>query len=153
MRRILILLAFLFIYSNCVTSTKIDEALYNKDLTRSYTQSKDKTFDATIYALKQFKIAIEKQDKAKGIIITEKVPFYELLHVTGTQYAASGQSFVAFHKYYLQISGDKSSATVRTVKYRLWNNNIEQTELNAEWCKINIWDPLFKEIQIKLDGF
>lgn len=152
-KKVLLILAFISFYLNCVVATKIDEALYNKDLTRSYNQSKEKTFQATIQALKEFNIAIEKQDKEKGIIVTEKTPFYELIQFTGNQYVANGQSYVAYHKYYLQISGDKSSSTVKTVKYRLWNNNIEQTELNAEWCKQNVWDPLFKEIQIKIDGF
>ncbi|AOP34084.1 hypothetical protein A0128_09660 [Leptospira tipperaryensis] len=63
MKKILLIFASICIYTNCVTATKIDEALYNRDLTRSYNQSKDKTFRA----LKEFKIAIEKQNKEKGI--------------------------------------------------------------------------------------
>ncbi|TGK22698.1 hypothetical protein [Leptospira kmetyi] len=153
MKRIIFSFISLVLFTNCITATKIDDALYNRDMTRTYNRSKEQTFNATILAFKELKVGIEKQDKEKGIIVTEKAPFYEMVYLYGNQYAATGQQFTAYHKYYLQVSGDKNSATVKTVKYRLWNNNVEQTELNAHWTKENVWDPFFKEIQVKLDGY
>lgn len=131
--------------------TKIDEKLLNENLTKSYNSSKVKSYNATIAALKTLKIGIEKQDKVKGTIVTERVPFYEVIHVRGTQSSAVGQSFVATHQYYLLISGNDSSSTVKAYKYRLWRNNVEIDELNASWTKENVWDPFFKEIQNQLD--
>ena len=152
MRKLLFLLLCLsFLSTGCATSTKIDQKLLNENMTRSYNHSKAKTYNATLAALKFQKIGIAKQNKTKGIIVTEKVPFYEMVQVTGTQYSASGQSFVASHQYYLQISGNNSRSTVRTYKYRFWRNNVQETELNAAWCKKNVWDPFFNEIKNQLD--
>lgn len=149
------------LFTNCVTATKIDENLYNQNLTKSFPYSKEKTFNATLAALNELKIPVEKVEKDKGIIVTEKVPFFNMTLIRGTQYgnqynsnlSATGHEIQASHKYYFQIIGDKTNTTVKTVKYRLWQNQVEQTELNAQWCKENVWDPFFKEIQVKLDGF
>jgi len=132
-------------------STKIDQNLLDKYLTRSYPQSKNKTWDATLAALKFYKTGIAKQDRTSGIIVTERVPFYELVEVSGSNYSAVGQSFVATHKYYLKISGDSSNSTVKAYKYRFWRNNVEETTLNAPWNNENVWNPLFLEIKNQLE--
>jgi hypothetical protein len=132
-------------------TAQINEELYNKYLTRTYNYSKDKCFNATLAALKEHKTGVEKQDREKGLITTEKVEFFKLVEVTGTQYHATGQTFTATHKYYLQITGDNKTATVKAIRYRLWRNAVEQNDLNASWTKENVWDPFFNTIKDKLE--
>ena len=146
-----LLMILSFITTGCISNTTIDQTMLDRYLTKSFNCSKSKCYDATLAALNELKIDVDKQDRSKGIIITERVPFYELVQVTGNQYSASGQSFVATHKYYLQISGNKSTSTVKAYKYKLWKNNVEQNELNGDWCKENVWDPFFNEIQTQID--
>jgi len=154
MKKILfLLLGFSFFSSGCANfdSTKIDQKLFDKYLTKSYNYSKNKTWEATLAALKFYKTGIAKMDKARGIIITKKVPFYEMIRVTGYGGSGTGQSFVASHKYYLKVTGNSSKSTVKAYKYRFWRNNVEETKLNAPWNKENNWDPFFKEIQNQLE--
>lgn len=150
-RMILPVVGVLLITIGCFSNHAINEELYNNYLTRTYNYSKKKSFDATLAALKENKIEVEKQDREKGLITTEKADFYRLVQVTGNQNYATGQSFTATHKYYLQITGDNKSATVKAIRYRMWKNAVEQTELNASWCKENVWDPFFNLIQEKLE--
>ncbi len=145
------LIGLLLITVGCFSNHLINDELYNNYLTRSYNYSKKKCFDATLAALKELEIGVEKQDREKGLITTEKSAFFRLVQVTGNQYSATGQTFTATHKYYLQITGDNKSATVKTIRYRLWNNAVEQPDLNASWCKENVWDPFFNLIQEKLE--
>ncbi|TGK02597.1 hypothetical protein EHQ53_13610 [Leptospira langatensis] len=142
-----LLIAFL---SNCV-STQINDEFYRAYLTRDFNYPKDKVMQATLAALKTQKIGVEKIDLQKGVIVTERDAFYKQTTISGNQYYATAQSQVATHQYYLLVTGDKSRSTVQATRYRLWNNNIEQTHLNANWGKTNIWDPFFKEIQEKLE--
>jgi len=92
-------------------------------------------------------VGIEKLDREKGTITTEQTPFYERIE-TGRHTVI--QTALWTHKYYLQISGNNNSATVRAVRYRVWRNNIEQTEINGAWFNENVWNPFLKEIQEKL---
>ncbi len=146
-RTILVCTALLFFLSGCVTLTKIDDQLYDKYMTKSYSYSKDKCFTATLAAFKDNKTGIEKQDRANGTIITEKTVFYEGA-VGGSGYA---KLITNSHKYYLKITGAGNSATVKVYKYRIWDSTGERTEINAEWCAENLWNPFFKEIQNKLE--
>lgn len=151
MKRLFLLLIGSLLMIGCGANHLINEELYNNYLSRTYNYSKDKTFDATLAALKEDNIGVEKQDRAKGVIITEKAEFYRSVEVVGTQYSARGRSFSAMHKYYLQISGDNRSSTVKATRYRMWRNAVEQNDLNAAWCKKNVWDPFFSSIQDKLE--
>jgi hypothetical protein len=151
MKKYVALLAGLLFLASCVSNQKIDKELYKTYMTRTYNSSKNKCYNALLAALKELKIKVEKTDKEKGQVITDRVEFYTLVEVTGTQYSASGQSYTATNKYYFQVDGDNKKGTVRVTRYRLWRNAVEQTELNAEWCKENVWDPLFNEIQEKLN--
>lgn len=152
MKNYLMFLTSLVIFlSGCSFGDKIDDNLLNRYLKRTYNAPIGKCFDATLGALKEMKTGVEKMDKQKGTIITEKAPFYEELRVAGGNYSATGQSFVASHKYYFKITGNNNRSTVQVVKYRFWQNNKEIDELNASWCNENVWEPLFKEIQNQLD--
>ena len=114
----------------------------------NYSQSR--CYAATLAALKELKIDVEKADSAKGLITTERVEFYRAVEVVGSQYSAYGQTHTATHKYYLKISGSGNSSTVTVYRYRMWNNGIEQTKLNAKWCQANVWKPFFDTIGEKL---
>jgi hypothetical protein len=140
---VLLVLAFLTL-TGCA-STPINQELYTQYLTRTYTHSKNKCFDATLAALKDLKIGVETKDKGKGLITTERADFFRRV-----EYSGSGQTFVAAQKYYLKITGNQKSATVTAYRYRYWKNHEEQTELSASWCKENAWDPFFKTIEEKL---
>ncbi len=150
-RMMLPLVGLLLLTTGCFSNHLINEELYNEYLTRTYNYSKQKTFDATLAALKELQTGVEKQDREKGLITTKKVEFFRLVQVTGNQYSATGQTFSATHKYYLQITGDNKSATVKAIRYRLWKNAVEQPDLNASWTKENVWDPFFNLIQEKLE--
>jgi len=134
-----LMLAFLTL-TGCA-STPINQELYTQYLTRTYTHSKNKCFDATLAALKELKTGVETKDKAKGLITTERVDFFRQV-----EYSSSGQTFMAAHKYYLKITGNQKSATVTVSQYRFWRNHVEQTEVNTAWCKENAWDPFFNAI-------
>lgn len=141
----------LFLTISGCASNPINQELYNTHLTKSFNHSKDKVFSATLAALKELNIGIKKQDRKKGLITTEKAEFFKLVQVTGNQHSASGQTFTATHRYYLKITGNNNSATVKTTRYRMWKNAVEQTELNASWSKENVWDPFFNSIKDHLE--
>ncbi|TGK06618.1 hypothetical protein EHO59_00295 [Leptospira semungkisensis] len=146
-----LLVAFLIVFlSNCV-STQINDEFYRMYLTREFNYPKDKLIQATLAALRTQKIEVEKADLQKGLIVTERYPFFKLTTISGNQYYASAQSQVATHQYYLLITGDKKRSMIQATRYRLWNNMVEQTHLNANWGKANVWDPFFKEIQDQLE--
>lgn len=152
MKKLLLpLIGLLLITGGCFSNHLINDELLNNFLTSTYNYSKDKCFDATIAALKELEIDVEKQDKAKGLITTKKAEFFRVVQITGSQYAATGQTFTGTHKYYLQITGNDKSTTVKAIRYRLWKNAVEQTELNAAWSKQNVWDPFFNLIREKLE--
>jgi outer membrane murein-binding lipoprotein Lpp len=147
-RHVLIFAVALIFLAGCVSVARIDDAMYDQYLTKTYDYSMDRTFNATIAALKDFKIGIEKQDRANGIIVTQRAVFYEG--------AVGGQGYAHRvnheHKYYFKITGTANSATVKATKYRIWQNNVERMEINPQWCAENLWNPLFREIQNKLEG-
>ena len=145
----LALLVFMvpFVSFGCASTQPINDDMYAQYLSRTFNYSKNKCFDATVAVLKESKMGIEKQNREIGTITTERTGFYmrvETGHHTVTQTA------LWTHKYYLQISGNNSNSTVRAIRYRVWRNNIEQTEINGAWFNENVWNPFLKEIQEKL---
>lgn len=138
----------LYLIIGCtIGANKIDDQMYKNYLTKPYRFSKIKCYNATIEALKELKIAIEKTDKEKGIIVTERSNF-GLSAEGGPRYA----ELITFeHKYYFKITGDEKNSIITVSKFRYWRKNIEQTELSYSWFSENVWGPVFKEIQMKLD--
>jgi len=143
----LLVLLSLLVSLGCASTQPINDAMYAQYLSRSFNYSKNKCFDATIAVLNESKIGIEKQDKEKGTITTEKAGFY--IRVETGQHTVT-QTALWTHKYYLQIIGNNSNATVKAIRYRVWRNNIEQTEISGAWFNENVWNPFLKEIQEKL---
>lgn len=58
------IITVLFLLQGCSSGGKIDDQMYVKYLTKSYNYSMDKCFSATLAALKESKIGIEKQDQS-----------------------------------------------------------------------------------------
>ncbi len=137
----------LFLILGCGSTQLINDAMYTQYLTKTFNYSKNKSFDAIIKVLNEYKVGIEKQDREKGTIITDRTGFYQRIETRG-HYVT--QTSLWTHKYYFQVSGNNSNATIKAVRYRVWRNNIEQTEINGAWFNENVWNPFLKEIQEKL---
>ncbi len=146
----IIMMTFIFLAgcNTTVGSKKIDEQMYNNYLTKSFFYSKDKCFRATLAALKDSNISIEKQDREKGIIITKRSDFNSLdedLAIFSTMISSA-------HQYYFQIKGGSDSSIIKVYKYRYWKNNAEQTELDYDWFESYVWNPLFNKIYLHLNN-
>ncbi len=126
---------------------KMDDQMYASYLTKSFNHSADHCFNATLAALKDLKIKVQKADRAKGLIVTDRTVFHESAHGT----AGYAQLVTRTHQYYIKIAGTGNKSTISVTKFRYWVNNVEQTELSHSWFADNVWNPLFNEIKVKLD--
>lgn len=142
------ILVFLTGCSMAIPTKKIDEQMYNSNLTKSFDYSKDKCFKATLAVLKESKTGIEKQDRNKGVIITERTAFND-----SSEGVEGLVSFTTYeHQYFFQITGGADKAVIKVYKYRYWKNKEEQIELNEFWFEDNVWNPLFNKIFLNLQN-
>lgn len=122
--------------------------MYAGYLTKSYDHSAGKYFNATLAALKDLKNKMRKAERAKGLIVTDRTVFLESAHGS----AGYAQLVTRTHQYYIKISGAVGKSIVAVTNFICWVNTVEQTELSHSWFAQNVWNPLFNEIKIKLDG-
>ncbi len=138
------IIVLLILLTGCFKTYKMDDPeLYDKHLTRSFNYSREKSFNATLAALKEMKTGIEKVDIEKGIIITDKAVYEERFD--------RGKLHTFKNKYYFQITGNGNNSTVKVYKYREWDNNVELEGVYPPYQGEKLWNPLFKEIQNQLD--
>lgn len=145
-------------------SRSIDQSLYDEYLVHTYPNvPKEKCFQASIDGLKDLQFDIETQDLQKGVIVTRRKSFTATGSVPTTSYysgsTANGSHVSGYthgsqtvqsqqsHKFYLQIIGAGSNCTVRTTRWRAWNEERELNEINVDYAQSRLWNPLFKEIE------
>jgi len=147
---------FLFLVVGCGT-VPMNKGMYAKYLTRSYDYPKDKVFDATLAVFKDRGVGIENQDKENGIIITQKAKYAEEHFVIPNRVTgySSEEVHIYWNKYYFQIIGTGNKAIIKSDKHQIWSGQDglqELTKIRAEFVAENYWNPLFNDIQKKLEA-
>jgi hypothetical protein len=144
-------------------ATLIGEQLYKESLTRKYPQPPSQCFDATLGALADRKIRVASSDRQQRVIWSERTVALESERASGARSGfVSSATAVAVrdeHRITLQIDGDGGvgddgqapRCVVRATRYEAWRNDQALVDVNVNWAKINLWDPLFAAIQDRLD--
>lgn len=140
--------AGIYALTGCTTGlNKMVDRMYASCLTKSYNHPADHCFNATFAALRDLRIKVRKSDRAKGLLVTDRTVFLEYSHGS----AGCAQLVTRTHRYHIKISGAAGKSTVAVTMFRDRVNNVEQTKLSHAWFAVNVRNPLFNEIKVKLD--
>lgn len=157
------LILSLFLVVGCASRTDLNSALYDQHLTRSYSSSKAKCFQATVKGLKKMGNSIWSQDAKSGLITTTERVIEDTQHEFRTSSFGTYQSGNAApgvetqavgvtesHQIYFKVTGNTSSCKVAVVKYKVWEDGVPVQGIHVGWHKTNIWEPLFSAIEANL---
>jgi hypothetical protein len=141
----------------------INEQLYKDSLTRRFSQPPSQCFDATLQALAARKIRVARMDRQQRAIWSERAIALESLKASGERsgfvYSGKPVEVRDEHRMALQVDGEggvnddgqSPRCVVRAIKYEAWRNDQPLVDVNVNWAKPNLWDPLFAAIQDRLD--
>lgn len=145
------LLAVTMLTSACGHMQSIDKNLYDSYLTKSFMKPKEACFKATIRALSDANMAVEKSDLQTGMIYASKAPFEERVYISGNGRRATGRTITDSHRFTLQIEGQGNNCIVRTVKYEFWHDNEKLPSINTDYAQPKVWQPFFESINDALE--
>ncbi len=129
---------------------KVGPELYDTHLTKMFACSKDTGYLALLHALHDMKISVKISDQNEGVVITDRSLVHEAVTATGT-YTATATKTQYWHKYSFKVTGDDNSCTVRTTKYKVWQDNKELPAINTKYFAHNHWTPLFRTIEDQIE--
>lgn len=55
------------------------------------------------------------------------------------------------HRVTFRVEGNDQRCTVRATNYEVWHNNVKLDEINADWAKAHVFDPMLDAINEQLD--
>jgi TonB family protein len=101
---------------------------------KSFTQSKERCFQAVLATLENTGHGVDKQDPEAGSIVSGMSTVYH-----GTQ-AASGSLVerTIMSKFYVNVTGDQNRCEVVVVKLRVWDNNVEVQTRTSKWIEYQL---------------
>ena len=149
----------------------LDDAFYQKNLTRNYNHSRDQCFQATRNALLEQEFELKYESDEKGELVTKRKSYTTNASVTrpvtSTGRTSSGETVTMSrtevdhftvqqsHQYYLRISGDAKECEIAAFRWRAWNGEEEMDKLQppgVDWAKQHLFEPFFAEVERILEG-
>lgn len=126
--------------AGCAKKMMLDDPnLYNQYLTRSYNQPVGKCFYAVQVAFAERGVDLTKVDTDRGRIVTDR-------HVI-LYYAVPGEVGSISNRYYIDVTGDKKTCTIKVSKYKAWRGNNEMTWVKPDEVYAQYWEPLFRSFE------
>lgn len=134
------ILATTALFIGCAKKMMLDDpALYDQYLTRSYNQPVGKCFYAVQVAFAERGVDLTKVDTDRGRIVTDR-------HVI-LYYAVPGEVGSISNRYYIDVTGDKKTCTIKVSKYKAWRGNNEMTWVKPDEVYAQYWEPLFRSFE------
>lgn len=142
-------LSFLLV-AGCASMVKMDENYLSKNARSSYNYSQSKCYDAAKTVIKDLGGEIQKEKKKEHKFVTTRFNIHQVVQAYGSPYGMTATTTKEDHKFYIGVSGDKESCIVQILKYRVWTNNKELTEINEKFVKPRVFDSFFNDLKAQL---